>query len=311
MRRIAGIIVFIAGLLTFLSHVLMKVTGTKWLGIFGMFLGAVAFGLSFIPQPAPAEDAPNPMPVAERLATVFYEPEPVFRNLRHYPRWLGAFLVIALFAATYQIALLQRLGPERFADDRVNRILDGGLFQSDKLSPEDFRRLSIEQARADSTVQKITAPIWTIGGTFFVMLIFASLYLLCVLAFGGRMNFWQALSVATHGSMPPTVVATLLHLILLYVQSPDDVIPLAAQQRGLARADLGILFSPIARPVLYTFASSIGLFSLYGWWLTVTGFKHTGQKLSAGSAWAIAFLLWLLGVVIAMVLAMLFPTFVS
>jgi hypothetical protein len=313
MRRIVGIIIFAFGLLVWLSHVLMSVPGTKWLGFFTMFTGALVFGLSFIPQPepAPGEKAPAPMPPAERLTRVFYEPEPVFNNLRHYPRWLGAFLILAFFTALYQIALLQRLGPERFADDRTNRILDGGLFQSEKLTPEDFRRISIEQAKAGAAVEKITAPFWTIGGTFLVMLFLAGLYLLGVLAFGGRMNFWQALSVAAYGSLPPVVIATVLNLILLYVQSPDDIVPYRAQQRGLARADLGILLSPVARPILYTFASSIGLFSLYGWWLSVTGLKHTGEKISGGSAWTIALILWLLGVVIMMVIAMLLPTFVA
>ena len=311
MRRIAGIVIFAIGLLVFLGHALMSVPGTKWLGIFGMFTGALVFGLSFIPQPAVSADAPPPLPPAERITRVFYEPEPVFKNLRHYPRWLGAFLVIGLFAALYQVALLQRLGPERFADDRVNRIIDGGLFPSDRITPEDFRRLSIERAKAGATVEKVTAPLWTVGGTFIVMLFLAALYLLCVLAFGGKINFWQALSVATHGTLPPVVIATVLNLLLLYVQSPDDIIPLRAQQRGLARADLGILLSPIGRPYLYTFASSIGLFSLYGWWLTVTGFKYTGEKISSGSAWTIAFLLWLLGAVIMIALSMLAPTFVA
>ena len=311
MRRIVGVIIFAVGLVVWLSHVLMSVPGTKWLGLFAMFTGALVFGLSFIPQRPPGEKAPAPMPTTERLTRVFYEPEPVFDNLRHHPRWLSAFLILAFFAALYQISLLQRLGPERFADDRTNRILDGGFFQSEKVTPEDFRRISIAQAKAGATVEKITAPFWTIGGTFLVMLFLAGLYLLGVLAFGGRMNFWQALSVAVYGSLPPVVIATVLNLILLYVQSPDDIVPFRAQQRGLARADLGLLLSPVARPLLYTFASSIGLFSLYGWWLTVTGFKHTGEKISSGSAWAIAFILWLLGTLITMVMALILPTFVA
>ena len=52
MRRIVGIIVFAVGLLLLLGHIVGVIPDVKWLGIFGMFVGAACFGLSFIPQPA-------------------------------------------------------------------------------------------------------------------------------------------------------------------------------------------------------------------------------------------------------------------
>ena len=318
MHRIVGIIIFAIGLLVLLSNLLLNVQGVKSLGIFGMFIGAAVFGLSFIPQPALSADAPAPFSPAERVTRVFYEPEPVFKNLRYHPRWLAGFLVLAFFGVTYQVALTQRLGVERFAEDQANREIEGGFVPLDKVSADDYRQAKIRTAIATATQTKITAPLWVAGIALVGMLVLAGVYMLSVMAFGGRMNFWQALSVATYGSLPPIVISTALSLVLLYIQSPTDMIPLEAQQRGLARADLGLLFkatnpmvNTLVHPVLYTLASAIGLFQLYGWWVTVSGLKNAGEKISGGSAWAIALLLWIVGMLLTTVLAILAPTFVA
>jgi hypothetical protein len=317
MRRIVGIIIFAVGLLLLLSALVLKVS-VMWLGIFGMFVGAVAFGLSFIPRRAPRADAPAPLPPADRITRVFYEPEPVFKNIKHHPRWLAGFLVLTFFAATYQVALTQRLGAGRFAEDEATRRIEGGLVQTDKISPDDYRQAKISEANAHATLIKITWPLWTAGILFVVMSILAGAYLLCVIAFGGKMDFWQALSVAVYGSLPPAVISMILSLVLLYVQSPENIIPLEAQRHGLARADLGLLFkvtdpinNTLARPVVYTLASAVGLFQLYGWWVTVNGLKNAGEKISGGSAWAIVIILWLLGMMLATVGAALGPTLVA
>jgi Yip1 domain len=310
MRRIVGIIVFAVGLLLLLSHIVGVIPNTKWLGIFGMFVGAACFGLSFIPQPAPAANAPNPLSPADRVTGVFYEPEPVFKNLKHYPRWLAAFLVLVVFGVGYQLAVIQRLGPERIAEDRANRIIEGG-FLPPQVPPDDFRQRQIAEAISTATFNKLTLPLWAAGGTLLFLLVLAGLYMVGVLAFGGRINFWQSLSVAAYSAVPPTVIMIILNLILLYTQSIDDIIPLRAQQQGLARADLSILFSPSLHPFIYTLASFIGLFSIYRLWLTATGLKNTSEKIKGGSGWAIALMLWVIGALLTTVLVMLAPTFVG
>lgn len=319
MRRMVGVVIFIVGLLVLLSNLLLKVQGVKGLGILGMFIGAAVFGLSFIPRPQPTADAPAPLSPADKITRVFYEPEPVFKNLRYHPRWLAGFLVLVFFGMIYQVALTQRLGVERFAEDQATREIEGGFVPLDKISADDYKQAKIRAALATATVTKITAPFWIAGFVFIGMLVLTGVFLLCVMAFGGRMNFWQALSVAVYGSLPAAVISAVLSLILLYIQSPTDMIPLEVQQRGLARADLGLLFretnpmvNTLVRPVVYTMASAIGLFSLYGWWVTVSGLKNTGEKnISGGSAWAIAFILWLLGMLLTTLLAVLAPTFVA
>ncbi|MDT5061589.1 MAG: hypothetical protein QOH63_2048 [Acidobacteriota bacterium] len=308
MRRIVGIIIFALGILFLVAGLTKLVHGVTGISIFAIFIGVVVFGLSFIPQPEPGPEAPPPLPPADRVTGVFYEPERIFKNLRHYPRWLAAFLVLVVFSLTYQIAFTQRVTPERIAGEMADKIIEGGWLQNSPMSPEEFKRMRVEEAKAP--VGRITGALGLVGGTLVFMLVLAGLYLLGVLAFGGRINFWQSLSVATYGSLPPVVISTILSLILLYVKSPEDI-DTARGARGLARADLGLLFTPAQHPLLFVIGSFIGIFSIYGWWVTVSGLHNTATKLSKASAWTIALLLWLLGLAIALLLSAIFPSFVQ
>lgn len=309
--RITGIVILLFGLLLLLANIRFGVPTTKGLGILGMVVGAALFGLSFVPAPRPAPSAPQPMPTLDTLTRIFYEPEPVFKNLKHYPRWLGAVLVVALVAGLFQLAVFQRLGPERIAEDAANRIIEGGFLQGAPISPDDFRQMQIAQAIKTATVDKIFAPVGAVAGWTLFVLILAGLHLLGVMAFGGKINFWQSVSVTAYSALPPAVIATALNLVLLFTQSVDDIIPLKAQQNNLARADLGLLLSPADRPVLYTLASFIGLFTIYRLWLTAAGLRTVADKIKSGSAWAIVLILLLVGALLMSLMAIFLPTFVA
>lgn len=320
MNRVAGIVVLVIGLLLLLGNIKFQFPNGKGPGILVMVCGVLIIGLSFVPKPALDEKAPAPLSMGESLAAIFYEPARVFRNLSSHPRWLAAFLIVALSGAAYQVALRQRLGPERIADDMASRIIEGGYLQNSPtpVSPEDFRQYQIKQGISTDTSDKVSAALNGVGGAFILMLILAGLYTLGVLAFGGRMDFWRGLSVAVYSALPPAIIFFVLNMALLFIKSPDDIIPLKAQSHGLARADLGLLFSSaeqhaplLDHPYLYAIGSAIGIFSLYGWWLMVNGLKNTGEKIKGGSAWTIAFLIWLIGIVLSLILVTLAPAFAA
>ena len=95
MRRIVGIVILVIGVLLLLAHFVMKVQEIGLgFSISTIIIGAAVLGLSFVPQPVAGPDAPPVLPPAERVTRVFYEPEPVFKNLRYHPRWLAAFIVV-------------------------------------------------------------------------------------------------------------------------------------------------------------------------------------------------------------------------
>jgi hypothetical protein len=308
MRRLVGIVFAVVGVLMVTGGII--VSGGRPLittGALAILIGLIVFGLSFIRKPELGPDAPPPLSPADRILGVFYEPARIFQNLRYHPRWLAAFLVIALSSIIFQVAFTQRMTPERLATAQAENVIEGGWIPPDKQA--EFKQNAINEAK--SPVGRIVGPLSQAGGLFILMLILAGLYLLLVMIFGGRINFWQALAVATYSSMPPIVIQSLLGIVLLYIKSPDDIDPVKGQQRGLVHADLGILFSPAEHPYLYTLGSMVGLLTIYGLWLLATGLRNTGEKVSSGAAWGVAILLWLLGTLLALGAAALFPSFVA
>jgi hypothetical protein len=309
MRRIVGIVIFVVGLFLLIGGRLNILPGGNvWggTGFFAILIGLLVFGLSFISLHQSEPDAPPPIAPAERIAGVFYEPARIFQNLRFHPRWLAAFLVIAFCTIIYQVAFTQRMTPEVIAVAPIDKLIEGGWLQGEQATL--VREKTIEAARSPAT--RIVGPLNAVGVTFLILLFEAALFLLLALIFGGRMNYWQALSVAAYALLPPLVIQNLLSTVLLYVKPVDQLDPIKDQQ-GLVRADLGLLFTPAEHPSLYVIASFIGILALYRLWLTATGLRETGARLSNGTAWAIALTLGGLYLLFAVTLAAIFPTFVS
>jgi hypothetical protein len=75
--------------------------------------------------------------------------------------------------------------------------------------------------------------------------------------------------------------------------------------------NLGVLFAPAQHPVLFVAATAIGVLSFYGLWLRAKGLQYGGTKVSSTAAWATVITVWLLAVIMAVALAVFFPSFIS
>ncbi len=304
MNRIVAIAVLVVGILLLVAGVMKILPGAAGGGGALTFLGVVMLGLSFIPRPAAGADAPPPMSEAEKITSVFYEPARVFQELRVRPYWGTAFLIIALSVAVFQIAYTQRIGAETIALATIDKTIEGGFIPADRAG--EIRESTAEQARVPFA--KVSGAINGVVGVFAILAILAGLYMLGVLMSGARIKFWQAFSVAVFAALPVIVLQNLISLLLLYIKSPDDIDPIKGQ-RGLAHADLGVLFNPAEHPYLFVLGNSLGLFSLYGIWLTASGLRNAGEKVTSGTAWSISIGLWALGLLLGLGAAALFPTF--
>ena len=272
------------------------------------FLGLLLFGLSFIPRGAPAAgEEPPPMSFPQKLAAIFFEPSSVFRNLRWHPRWLAALLLISLLGFAYTTAFTQRLTPERIVNFTTDKVVE----RFPNIPPEQAARMreqGIEDAKAPGKVagSAVTAFV----GAFVFTCIFAGLYMLAVLLFGGRLGFWQAFAMAVWASVPVAIIGRVLSLVLLYVKDPDDIHPVRGQG-GLVTDNLSVLVNAADHPVLFSVLSGLGLLAFYHLWLTATGLRHTSDKLGSSSAWTIAIIFWLLGLLLAAAVSALFGNFIS
>src|SRR5260370_1917195 len=104
---------FVIGAIVGVLGIAKVVPGGIGTGAAFAFWGLLLFAFSFIPLPQTKGDEEPAMSGLQKVMGIFFEPTRVFRNLRAHPRWLTAFLVIAIVNAPYASAFVQRLTPDR------------------------------------------------------------------------------------------------------------------------------------------------------------------------------------------------------
>jgi len=306
--RTIAIPLFVVGLIVCALGIPKIVPGGIASGAALAFLGIVFFALSFVPLPV-IENAEAPMSPIQKLLGVFFEPSRVFRNLRAHPRWVAAYLVVTVLSLVYTFAFTQRLTPEKIVNYRVDKVAEmPPPFTPPPDRIETMRTQGIEQLK--NPIQRVGTVVTTFVAVFCFTAVMAALYLLGVLVFGGRMNFWQSLSVMFYGAVPIIAIQKLLGLVLLYLKSPDDIHPILGQET-LVQDNLGVLFTPADHPVIFVLATSIGILSFYSLWLKSTGLRNGATRVSSGTAWGVAITLWILGTLAITGLTALFPSFIS
>ncbi len=303
--RTPAIVLFVLGIIVLLGGIANFVPGGVATGGAVAFLGVLVFALSFIPLPQ-VEGAEPPMSPVEKVAGIFYEPTTVFRNLRAHPRWLTAFVIICVMSVAYSFAFTQRLTPERIVNFMTDKLAETGFVPADKI--EEARARQLEQAR--NPVQRVGTAVKSVVGIFCVFSFLAGLFLLGILAFGGRINFWQVFAALLYASLPVTIIQKAISLVILYVKSPDDIHPVLGAET-LVQDNLGILFSPSVHPVFFVAGTAIGVLSFYRLWLTAKGLQYAGQKVSSTAAWGVTITVWVLSLILGMIFAALFSSFIS
>lgn len=308
MNRIYGIAVAVVGLIiTALSAV--RVLPLLSTGSALIFLGLLLFGLSFIPLPA-SDDTPR-MSTPETLGGIFYAPGEVFRNLRKHPRWLIVLLIGAILSAIYFNAFIQRLTPEKVTNYTIDKTL-----QSSFVANNEDARKAIESGRPKA-LEEAKNPVARVGkavngfvGSVFLTAFLALIFWVFAKAMGGSMNYWQGFAATAYAMFPVTVLRNVLSLIILFIKDPDDIHPIIGQG-SLVQDNLSFLVTPAANPVIYVLLASLSLLSFYWIWLNATGLKNTGDKVTPTIAWSATMTIWLIGLVLGVVSAIVFGSFMS
>lgn len=307
MLRYSSIVVFVIGVILIVLGATKIIPNTVTAGVSLVFLGALMFGLSFVPKPEVIEgEAMSPI---ERLTKIFYAPGEVFQNLRRHPRWVIAVLIMALFSTAYYNAFLYRMTPERVVNYAIDKTLQMPMLN-------DEARAGIEKSRAQSIAEN-KDPVARVGTAIssFVGLVFLYAFLgvvlfLFALMMGGKMNYWQAFSAAVYASFPVVILTKLLSLVILFIKDPVDIHPILGQG-SLVQDNLSFLVTPSANPVLFVLLSFFGLLNFYWLWLLATGMKNAGERVSSTAAWASAIIIWSVWLLFSITMTFLFPSFLS
>ena len=311
MNRLAGIIVAAAGLIIAVVSILKVIPGFSItsVGVTTILLGGLIIGLSFINRPENGET--ERMSTGSTLVNIFFSPSEVFQNLRRHPRWLVAVLVMTVLSGVYQNLFLQRLGPERVANYAIDKTLEMPMIANNEQA-----RKGVEDTR-QQTIEDTKNPVNRVGqsiGTFFWLTIgftvLALIFILFALTMGGKINFWQAFSVAVYAWFPASVIKTVLNMILLYIKDPTDIHPIIGQG-SLVQDNLNFLVTPKDNPVVWSFLGAISLLWLYWLWLNSTGLKNGGERISGSIAWTTSIVIYGIVILLGVISAFLFPSFIS
>jgi hypothetical protein len=282
------------------------ITGGVGTGLAICVLGILFAAFSFIRLPW-IPDAPPKMSAIAALTGIFFEPSTVFRNVRAHPQWVAPILIVGIMNGAYTTAFVHRLTPERIINFTVDKLQDSPI----KPPPEALDKMRTEGVETQKVItQQIGNFLKAIVGSFFWTAFLATLGLLRVLAFGGRMHFWQTYSVMAFVGFPVTLIQKGISFIILYLKSPDDIHPLIGQET-LVYDNLGLLVSSKDHPVLYVIAAAIGVLSFYRLWLTATGIREGGYKVSSSAAWGVAITLFVLFLLFGIAIAAIFPSFLG
>jgi hypothetical protein len=305
--RPVAIGLFVLGLILAVAGIAKFLPGGIGTGAAFAFWGILLFALSFIPLPQVKGDEEPPMTGMQKVLGIFYEPTRVFRNLRAHPYWLAAFLVIGIVNVIYAQAFVYRLTPERIVEFTMEKMEASPI----KPPPEAMERVKEEGLQqAKQPIQRVQTAAKSFVGLFVLVCFFATLCFLGVLAFGGRINFWQAFAAILYSMLPVIVITKLLSLVILFIKSPDDIHPILGQET-LVTDNLGVLFTPADHPALYVLGASIGVLSFYGLWLRAKGLANAGTKVSSSAAWGVTITLHVLFLIVGMIFATLFSSFIS
>jgi hypothetical protein len=256
-----------------------------------------------ITPPAPHADGggqpETTMSTPETLSGILFEPGRTFEALRERPR----FLVVAL------ISLVAFMGTYLFYIERIgyNNLVDAEI----SIARKTKTNVTEEQLQQGATIQKgagvkairMWSPI-----LIFVIIIAAGagLYLLGTNLMGGKMSYKQALAVWTYASLPPLIITAVLTILLLFVSPPESDTEIArGLGRGLVHANPGAFVDPTGHPVIAAALGSLDLIAFYGLFLAALGLRKVG-RLSSGAAWTIVLVLWGLGVLVRVGLALAF-----
>jgi len=220
---------------------------------------------------------------------------------------VAAVILVGLLNGLYVVAFVHRVTPEKIINFTVEKLEDSPI----KPPPEALAKMKtdgVEQQK--SVVTQIVNVVKAVTGHFFGVAFLAAVFLVAVLAFGGRMHFWQTYAAVAYMAVPFTIIQKGISFIILYLKSPDDVHPLLGQET-LVYDNLGLLVSGKDHPVLFVIATAIGVLSFYRLWLSATGLRESGYKVSSSAAWGAAITLFVIFLLFGMGIAAIFPSFLG
>jgi Yip1 domain len=241
---------------------------------------------SLAPPSASAPTGPE-MSTAETLSGIFFEPSRTFEALRARPRFLVASLIVLVLTCLVTAVLYARVDMGQYMRDRIEKSPNAA--QATEQQKE-------TQVRVGKIIGMVAIPL----SVPIILVVGSALYMLLVMAFGGTISYKKSLSVWAYSWLPPSLLTTVIALLVLFLKSPDTIVP-----ENLVVTNPGALFGEDASRVLVAILRQFDLLRFYGFFLAALGLRKVA-KISSGQAWGVVLTLWILGLLFAVGSAALF-----
>jgi Yip1 domain len=237
----------------------------------------------------PSASAPtgSEMSTAETLTGVFFEPSRTFEALRARPRFLVAALILFIMTCIVTAVMYMRVDMGQFIRDRIEKSPNAAQISEQQKET---------QVKLGKTVGMVLIPL----SVPIAIALGSALYMLLVMAFGGSISYLKSVSVWTYSWLPPAVLGTLIALLVLFLKSPDSIVP-----ENLIATNPAALLGEESSKVLVAFLRQLDLLRFYGLFLAALGLRKVA-KISSGQAWGVVLTLWILGLLFAVGSAALF-----
>lgn len=236
------------------------------------------------------------MSTPQTLSGIFFEPGRTFEALRPRPRFLVAAIICAVAFMAFYLTYLQRVGYE----NQVNAEIEVRAQKNDMTEEQKSQMRDVQLKPIVKALRYLTPPI----GFAIIFAFGALVYFLGAMMMGKKISYQQALSISAYASLPPLLLAMLLNIVILFIRPPTEDAEIARGLGGLVHANLGMISDPTASPVLTTALASFDLFAIYGLFLAALGLRKIA-RLSAGAAWTVVLVIWLLGVLLKVGISLL------
>jgi hypothetical protein len=234
------------------------------------------------PPPPQATAATGPtLSTGETITGIFFEPGRVFESLRERPRFLVAGLLVVLMTAVISLTIFQRVDMGQYLRDKMERSSRSAQ------QTEQQKEMGVKVGKIIWQALAVFVPFWIAAG--------AALYLVGVLAFGGKISYSRSLAVWVYSSLPPAILGTVIAVAVLFLKSADTIDP-----EHLLMTNPGALMGPDSSKVLTALLTQFDVLRFYGLFLSALGLRKVA-KISSGSAWTIVIGFWLIGALFAIV----------
>jgi hypothetical protein len=232
------------------------------------------------PPPLPPEETGPDMSTPATLSGIFFEPGRTFDALRKRPRFLVVGVILILLTTLVDVALFARVDMGQFIRDKMEQSSQG------QAQTEQQKEMGVKIGKiVGGVLPPLSVPIVIAAG--------AALYLLGVMAFGGTISYKKSVSVWAYSSLPPSVIGTIVALLVLFLKTSDTIDP-----EHLLVTNPGAFMNAQQSPVLTALLSQFDLVRFYGLFLAAVGLRKVG-KISSGSAWGVVLGYWLIGLILA------------